>query len=197
MAEAVRASDAERDATIERLREATGAGRLTLEELSDRIGAASEARTREQLAVLTADLPAQHGRSFAHAATDGGRVSSVFGDVCRQGEWVVPARSSWRSVFGDVVLDLRRAHVPGTDVAIDAGSLFGDVDLLVPEGVVVEVRARVTFGDVHQDAGQAAPFGAPRIVLTGGTVFGDVRVRARRLREALIERVPFGRLLSR
>ncbi len=193
----VRASDAEREATMERLREAAGAGRLTLEELSDRLGAASEARSREQLAALVGDLPAEHGRSFAHPAVADGRVSSVFGDVCREGEWVVPPRSSWRSVFGDVVLDLRDAHVPGTDVEIDASSLFGDVDLLVPEGVVVEVRSRVVFGDVWQDAGQAAPFGAPRIVLTGSTVFGDVRVRARRLREALLARVPFGRLLSR
>jgi hypothetical protein len=29
----------------------------------------------------------------------------------------------------------------------------------------------------------------PRIVLTGGTVFGDVRVRAQRLRERLAERL--------
>ncbi len=192
----LRASDAERDATMERLRDAAGAGRLTLEELADRIEGAGEARSRAELAVLTDDLPGQHGRSFAHDTTPG-RVASVFGDVCRDGEWLVPARSSWRSVFGDVVLDLRQAHVPGTDVEIEVRSLFGDVDLLVPEGVVVEVRSRVVFGDLCQDAGQAAPFGAPRVVLTGRAVFGDVRVRARRLREALLARVPFGRLLSR
>lgn len=194
---AVRASDAEREATMERLREAAGAGRLTLEELADRIDSAGDARTRAELAALTGDLPNEHGRTFAHSAAPGSRVSSVFGDVCREGEWVVPVRSSWHSVFGDVILDLRDAHVANTDVEIDARSLFGDIDLLVPEGVVVEVRTRVTFGDVHQDAGQAAPFGAPRVILTGRTVFGDVRVRARRLREALLARVPFGRLLSR
>ena len=33
-----------------------------------------------------------------------------------------------------------------------------------------------------------APAGAPTVVLVGGTVFGDVRVRARRLRERLAER---------
>jgi hypothetical protein len=37
----VRASDAERDATFEQLREAAAEGRLTLEELTDRIEAAS------------------------------------------------------------------------------------------------------------------------------------------------------------
>lgn len=193
----VRASDAEREATMERLREAAGAGRLTLEELSDRLGAAGEARSREQLAALTRDLPGEHGRSFAHATAVHAQAATVFGDVRRDGEWLVPARSRWRTVFGDVVLDLRQAHVPAAEVTIAARSVFGDVDLLVPEGVVVEIRSRVVFGDVCQDAGQAAPFGAPRVVLTGGTVFGDVRVRAKRLREALLERVPFGRLLQR
>src|SRR4051794_41918996 len=57
----VRASDAERDATINRLREAAAEGRLTLEELTDRIEAASGAVMRSDLAPLTADLPAGAG----------------------------------------------------------------------------------------------------------------------------------------
>lgn len=194
---AVRASDGEREETMERLREAAGAGRLTLEELTERLEAAAGARTREELAALTADLPGEHGRSFAHDGGGGATIATVFGDISREGEWLVPARSRWRSLFGDVVLDLRAAHVPDAYVEIEARSVFGDIDLLVPDGVIVEIRGRTRFGDVNQDAGHAAPFGAPRIVLTGGTTFGDIRVRARRLREALLERVPFGRLLSR
>ena len=42
---------------------------------------------------------------------------------------------------------------------------------------------------MRQHAGQDAPPGAPRVVLTGGTVIGDVRVHARRLREALAARL--------
>jgi hypothetical protein len=72
--------------------------------------------------------------------------------------------------------------VTGPEMQIDAGTIFGDVELLVPEGVEVEIRSRVLFGDIKQEAGETAPPGAPRIVLTGGTVFGDVRVRARRRR---------------
>ena len=49
----------------------------------------------------------------------------------------------------------------------------------------MEVRARTLFGDIEQEAGGVAPPEAPRVVLTGGTVFGDVRVRERRLRERL------------
>jgi len=52
----VRASDSERDATVERLREAAAEGRLTLEELTDRIEAASLAVMRSELVPLTTDL---------------------------------------------------------------------------------------------------------------------------------------------
>jgi CO/xanthine dehydrogenase Mo-binding subunit len=50
----LRASDAERDQVAEVLRSHAAQGRL---ELDDRLGAAYAARTRGDLAVLTADLP--------------------------------------------------------------------------------------------------------------------------------------------
>ena len=181
----VRASDAERDHAVGVLRDAAAEGRLTFEELADRIGVASEARTRGELERVTADLPVPAAPPPAVAAPN---VSSLFGDVKRSGAWTVPEQSRWQSGFGDVVLDLREARVSAPVVTIDAATVFGDVDLLVPEGVLVEVNSRTLFGDVRQEAGDTAPAGAPRIVLVGGTVFGDVRVRARLLREKLAAR---------
>lgn len=185
----LRASDAEREQAVQRLQVAAGEGRLTLEELSDRIEAASGASTRGELARLLGDLPAAAATDTGGVAvTAEARASSVFGDHRRSGRWRLPARSSWKTVFGDVSLDLREAQVPaGGTIEIEAGTVFGDVELLVPEGVVVELRSRTFFGDTKQDAGLDAPVGAPRIVLTGSLVFGDVRVRARRLRERLAQ----------
>jgi hypothetical protein len=183
----LRASDAERDATIERLRDAAGEGRLTLEELTDRIEAAAQARTRGELDTLVHYLPAD---ATARPPVAGAPVkqTSVFGDVRRSGQWLVPAQGSWQTVFGDVVLDLREARIPAAELQLRAGSVFGDIDLIVPEGVDVEVRARTVLGNVRQEAGDAHAPGAPRIVLTGGTVFGDVKVRHQRLRERLVAR---------
>lgn len=185
----IRASDGEREQTIERLRAAAGEGRLTLEELTDRIESATGASTHGQLDELTADLPAPGDPGRQVVATVPTRDSTVFGDLKREGPWQLPAASRWDSFFGDVKLDLREAQVPAGEIVIDVRSFFGDVELLVPEGVLVEVRAKAYLGDVKQDAGMAGPTGAPRIVLTGSTVFGDVRVRARRLRERLAERL--------
>jgi len=182
----LRASDAERDRAVDVLRDAAAEGRLTFEELADRIDVATAASTRGELATVTADLPVPAEVAATVAAPID--QSSFFGDLKRSGAWTVPERSKWGTVFGDVVLDLREARVVAPEVTIDAGSFFGDVELLVPEGVVVEVRSRTVFGGVRQETGDAGPPGAPRIILVGGTVFGDVKVRAKRLREKLVAR---------
>jgi hypothetical protein len=54
----MRASDGERERVVEILKEQTAQGRLTLEELEERTGAAYAAKTRLQLQRLTEDLPA-------------------------------------------------------------------------------------------------------------------------------------------
>ncbi len=54
---AIRASDGDRELVAERLRTATGEGRLLPAELEERLGAALRARTHGQLAVLVSDLP--------------------------------------------------------------------------------------------------------------------------------------------
>ena len=55
----LRASDDEREATVTQLRRHGTAGRLDIEELEQRIGAAYGARTHGELAALLTDLPVQ------------------------------------------------------------------------------------------------------------------------------------------
>lgn len=61
----VRASDAEREATVARLHQALGDGFLDLDETDERVASAYAARLRSELAPLTADLP-------SHSATASG-----------------------------------------------------------------------------------------------------------------------------
>jgi hypothetical protein len=92
----VRASDAERDATVNRLRDAAADGRLTFEELTDRIEAAANAVMRSDLVPLTCDLPAT---AAVGVPTRSPGVRGV-GDVKRSGPWSVPAEISFRTCFG-------------------------------------------------------------------------------------------------
>lgn len=72
----LRASDSDRDITVDILCAAVGDGRLTLDELEERVGAALSARTRAQLAALIADLSGRqctsptHGLEPAHGGGD-------------------------------------------------------------------------------------------------------------------------------
>src|SRR4051794_3117028 len=170
----VRASDSEREAAVDHLREAAVEGRLTLEELADRSEAANRAVTRGQLARLTADLPAPLP-AVALAPYKG----STMGDVKRAGTWIGPGKRRYRWWLGNIQLDRREARMGAAEVHIHAWTPFGTIDLRVPEGVEVDVRAR---GRRQQDAPVIMP-GAPRIVLTGGSRLGVVRIRHKRLWE--------------
>ncbi|MFD7997468.1 DUF1707 SHOCT-like domain-containing protein [Streptomyces mexicanus] len=63
---ALRASDTERDQVEEQLQHHYAVGRLTLPELEERVVAAHEARTREQLHALLKDLPDEVEQPASH-----------------------------------------------------------------------------------------------------------------------------------
>ena len=60
----MRASEAEREATVEELRRHAAVGRLDVDELEQRVEAAFGARTRDELAALQDDLPAPPPSDF-------------------------------------------------------------------------------------------------------------------------------------
>jgi Domain of unknown function (DUF1707) len=74
----LRASDADRDAVVSRLRDAAAEGRLDPEELEERVDAALRARTYGELSRLVADLPgdtaAARPRGLARTALIGAGV---------------------------------------------------------------------------------------------------------------------------
>ena len=177
----VRASDAEREAAVERLRVATVEGRLTMGELTERTEAAYTATTRGELVAITADLPAAPDPSAVPARPPerGGRdwVVAVMGDSRRQGRWRVEGPLAAVAVMGDVVLDLRGAEVPRGDVDLVATANMGDVTVYVPDGVDVELSGVAVMGDKKVQVREAPPGQtAPRVVVRATVVMGDVKI---------------------
>jgi hypothetical protein len=84
-----RASDREREDTVAMLREHQAAGRLDVDELEERVGAAYAARTRGDLTALLRDLPSslparprpvapmRHGHPHRHGWLAFGQVSAI------------------------------------------------------------------------------------------------------------------------
>jgi hypothetical protein len=180
----VRASDAEREAAVERLRVATVEGRLTLTERTERTertGAAYTATTRGELVSITADLPAVLGSPAtptpSTARDDCEWVVAVMGDSRRQGRWRVERPLAALAIMGDVVLDLRGAEVPQGNVDITATAVMGDVKIYVPDGVDVQLSGIAVMGDKKVRV-REAPAGqtAPKVVVKATAIMGDVKV---------------------
>src|SRR6516164_4664083 len=118
----LRASHQDRDRVVEILRVAAGDGRLTAEELDQRLEAALSARTYAELAVLTTDLPAagSAGAVAAPEPKDMVRIDCGSGHARRDGRWVVPSRMEVRVTSGSVRLDFTEAAITQPTLRIDA-----------------------------------------------------------------------------
>jgi hypothetical protein len=143
--EKLRASHADRDQVVELLRVAAGDGRLSAEELDDRLESALTARTYAELASLTADLPATPG---AAVVPPGGAVSATPKDlirihvngssVRRDGPWVVPKELDVKVKGGGVTLDFTEAVITQPLVRITAEVRGGGLRLITRPGIVVD-----------------------------------------------------------
>ncbi len=188
----MRASDADRERVAEILREAAGDGRLSLEELDERLDAAYAAKTYAELEPVTRDLPAT-GIPNAPApavppagdpARFGGVPTShtavaIMGGFSRKGDWVVPKQFTAVAVMGGGEIDLREARFAEPVVTINVVALMGGVEVTVPEDATVRVNGFGLMGGFDQGAsGPGAP-GGPTIVVNGVAIMGGVDVKRR------------------
>jgi len=193
---AIRISTAERERAIAILRDAVVDGRLNLEEYSERVGSAVAARTDQELAVLTRDLP-QTARARMESAGDGPAVQrAICSHIVRRGPLMLDHRSAYTSIFGTIDLDLRQARLPGSDAEIHVYNVFGTVTILVPDGVDVRMDGGAVMGSEHVDISSTslvagAPVVRVRVSGMGGTVY--VRTQeARTWQLAVPQRSPRG-----
>lgn len=173
-------SDADRELAARRLQRATGEGRVTLAEFSDRVAAVWAARTGADLDRATAGIAPPVVGSYP-----GSRVLvSILGDQRRAGRWRVPRRLRAYCLIGDLTLDLRAALVDAeslTDgvVEVSVVSLIGDVRVVVPEGVEVELTGLSLLGDRTLELARVPPrVGTPRLRLRAYGLITDVVVRS-------------------
>jgi len=175
----LRASHADRDQAVEILREAAGDGRLTAEELDERLEAALTARTVSELAVLTADLPAPRAGSSVQPK-DLVTINQRFGDAERTGRWVVPRRMAIKLTAGNAKLDFTDAVIQQDSLHIDVDLGFGgDLQLVTKPGIVVTADdLSVRLGDIKiQDSSDPDTPVILRIEVTGRIRGGDIVAR--------------------
>jgi Domain of unknown function (DUF1707) len=137
----LRASHDDRDRVVELLRVSAGDGRLTAEELDERLEQAMTARTYGELARLVADLPAVGfiaSPATVPQAKDVVRIDTRSGHVRRVDRWVVPQRMEVKVTSGHVTLDFTQAVITEPVLKLDVDVRSGAVKLMTCPGIVVD-----------------------------------------------------------
>jgi hypothetical protein len=183
----VLASDDERQAVVARLGDGCAEGRLTLQELTSRAGQAYSARTRAELAALPADLPGERQAPARRSPGVGSRrrwLLGLVGDSGRKGAWDVEDEMKAVAVLGDVTIDLCNARVTSSEITVIAYAILRDVEIIVPDGVDVEISGVTVLGDLENTV-PPVTWGRRRFVVKvqGHAVLGDVEVRRPRQKE--------------
>jgi hypothetical protein len=178
----LRASHEDRDRVAELLRMAAGDGRLTAEELDERLEKALTARTYGELAELSRDLPAGPAPlpgAVAEKPKEMIRIDCRSGNAKRDGRWLVPQRIEARVTSGHITLDFTEAVITQPSLRIDASVRSGSLKLLIRPGIVVDAD------DVAIGSGRVkvrAPWGPEvpaflRIQVSGKVASGRIKAR--------------------
>ena len=187
----LRISDADRERVAERLRDAAGEGRLTMEELDERLDGAYAARTGTDLAPLIADLPAPGPGATGPEHRGVGRtrrwIVAIMGGGHLRGRWLAGRKLTSIAIMGGGEIDLRNAVLTEGELHITIFALMGGVDVVVPPGVDVETSGFALMGgnDTHVPPQDLSP-GARRVHVRAISIMGgsDVKMK-RRDRRAL------------
>ncbi len=191
----MRASDADRNLVADLLTAAYSEGRITRDELDERLTAAMSARTFADLAPVTADLvpgsvegravgalgtPAAPSIDREHASPGTDTTIAVFGGTDRRGPWRARRRLTSLTLFGGTQLDFRDATFESDVCEVSILCLFGGVEVLVPEGVAVRNECIAVFGGTDIKHTSPPRPGAPTLVLRGFVAFGGVEAKGAR-----------------
>jgi class 3 adenylate cyclase len=192
-----RLSDGDRERVVEVLKTSCSDGRLTLDEFSERVGAAYQAASLEDLDPVLADLPHPFGSDLAGVlgrvpepvapavpAVVGRRATrwtvSIMGGSQRRGRWRLREKTNAVALMGGCQLDLRNAQVEGPVVDITAVAVMGGIDIIVPEGIEVELGGIAIMGgkDSRLKHTPILP-GSPIIRVKAFAFWGSVSVRSK------------------
>ena len=172
---ALRISDAERELAVKTLGEHHAVGRLTYEEFVERMDTAYEARTHEELDLLTADLPepraapAQPQKRRWLVSVMGGNERAE--DVARDETVIL-------DVMGGSDLDLRGASFPAGEATVTAIAIMGGSTIWVPEGARVELSGFALMGGNSNRVPKAEAGTGPLVRVKAWSLMGGVDVRS-------------------
>lgn len=181
-----------REHVIEQLSVCYSRDFLSHDEFETRIETATAADTHADLRALVVDLPAVETtapaedarRNSEPAPAEQETLVAIFSGADRTGVWQAPRKLNAVAVFGGSDIDLRDAVIPRDGLRISAYAVFGGIEIVVPEGVRIEMSGVGLFGEFsgRERLRTTAP-DAPVVRVEGIAVFGAVEVKHRKPRD--------------
>ncbi len=189
----LRVGHAERDGVAALLQDAVADGRLSMDELDERLEAALQAKTYADLQPLVADLavevPWVTGQPATSVAVPGPpppgysredplRLDGGMSSEKREGVWVVPPFVRLSSGVGSVRLNCLQATAAAPVVEVEVIAGAGSVVVIVPDGWAAnDDRLTKSMGSKSIKVPRAPAPGQPLLVLFGSVGMGSFKVR--------------------
>jgi hypothetical protein len=182
----------------ELLRRAAGEGRLTVDELDERLHQAFAARTRAELETLLADVVPSGADALRPVGAPAARLPvrpgeggarwliAVMSGCDRRGRWRLAEHATSINFWGGSDLDLNDAELSAQRTTLRVIAIMGGADIRVPDGLRVEVSEFAFMGgnDIKLASGPVDVDG-PVLHLKLFSLMGGIDVRrGRRLSRA-------------
>lgn len=201
----MRVSNDDRERVARVLNDAMAEGRLTVNELEERLDKVYAAKTFGDLEPLLRDLPVGNqapqlmlpapaagtspvpmpgGGRIGGRGTSTGAVAIMSG-ADRKGVWTVPPTFTSFALMGGIEIDLTQARFEEAETTIQAFAFMGGIDIYVPDDIAIQVNGTGFMGAFENHAlNQAQPRpGVPLVKITGLAVWGGVDVKRRKPRK--------------
>jgi hypothetical protein len=187
-------TSAERDVAEARLRQAVADETLTLDEFGDRMRALLDARTRGDLQRVLGGVPIgaeplrrTRERGTARPARKQQHIIAVMSEEAARGRWRPAPETTAVAVMGGAIVDLQGAEYEGDELKISAVAFMGGVEIIVPEGVEVELSGFAIMGDRSNKIDAPVLPDAPLVRVDAYAVMGSVEVRHPKKKERIAE----------
>ena len=84
--------------------------------------------------------------------------------------------TSLNAIFGGIELDIRKAVIEN-DVIINVSSIFGGIDIFVPDGYKIKIKSNSIFGGISNEKKNNVEDNAHTIFINATCVFGGVEIK--------------------
>jgi cell wall-active antibiotic response 4TMS protein YvqF len=162
---------------------------IDADELDRRLDALERAATHTEISVLVEDLAAPQVALVpnatavelvpAESVAASQRIKAWFSETKRVGRWMPAQVNEVQAVCASVRLDLRDAQLAAGTTTFVVQVVMGEIEVLAPPGLPIDVDCSVFFGEVEQDeiVGEPPAPGLARVRIVGKVWLGSVTIR--------------------